>query len=98
MAEKPKKIVIYNTSTMLECNFNLPENAYVEHFEGWVCVYENNWQSRGSPPIFKYKPTEFEAVMISDQSEDDQLIAKIRTLSKDEMNTLRNIMDSTGLL
>lgn len=98
MAEKQKKIVIYNTDTMLESNFNLPENAYVEHFEGWVCVYENSWQSRGSPPIFKYKPRDAEAVMIADCSEDELLVQKIKTLSKDEMNTLRNIMDSTGLL
>jgi hypothetical protein len=98
MTDKQKKIVIFNTTTHDNSNFILPEGAYVEHFEGWVLVFENSWQSRGNPPIFKYKTSEKDAVIVSYVSEDEELVEKIKKLDKAGMDMLRNMMGSADLL
>lgn len=96
MAERQKKIVIETTHS--ERSAVLPEGAFVQFVGSYIVAYSSSWE-RGSP-IFQFKCEEVDPPMISivDISEDEEIIEKVKKLSKDEMNTLRNMMDSTGLL
>lgn len=96
MAEKQKKIVIETAHTQRSAV--LPEGAFIQYVGNYIVAYPSTWER--STPIFQFKCEEVDPPMISivDISEDEELIEKIKKLSKDEMNTLRNIMDSTGLL
>lgn len=98
MAEKQKKIVIETAHT--KRSVVLPEGASVRFIGNHVVAFPTSWGTEGMTPIFQFKCEEVDPPMVSvvDISEDEELIEKIKTLSKDEMNTLRNIMDSTGLL
>ena len=95
MAEKQKKIVITRAGWVR--TFVLPANAYIQHFNEYLAAWPSSWRSEGAP-IFQVELEMGDMFQIEDISEDEELIEKIKTLSKDEMNTLRNIMDSTGLL
>ena len=96
MAEKQKKIVIETTHSKRSAV--LPEGAFVQYVGNYIVAYPNSWER--STPIFQFKCEDVDPPMISvvDISEDEEIIEKVKKLSKDEMNTLRNIMDSTGLL
>ena len=97
MAEKQKKIVI-DTAHGGKRSVVLPEGAFVQFVGSYIVAYINTWDR--ASPIFQFKCEEVDPPMISivDISEDEEIIEKVKKLSKDEMNTLRNIMDSTGLL
>jgi len=96
MAEKQKKIVIETTHS--KRSVVLPGDAFVQYVGNYIVAYPNTWER--STPIFQFKCEDIDPPMISivDISEDEEIVEKVKKLSKDEMNTLRNIMDSTGLL
>lgn len=97
MAEKQKKIVIETTHGGKR-SVVLPEGAHIQFIGNYVVAYPSSWKT--DTPIFQFRMEDVDPPMISivDISEDEELIEKVKKLSKDEMNTLRNIMDSTGLL
>ena len=96
MAEKQKKITI-TTDSSYKRTAVLPEGAYVQVTGNYLIAYTSSWRS-SEPPIFQVDLSPGDMYQIEDLSEDEEIIEKVKKLSKDEMNTLRNIMDSTGLL
>ena len=100
MAEKRQKIVVHNSKTG-GMTFNLPEYGVVEHYEGTWLVFISRYGNGGQfkdTPVFKYKPTDEDVVFVSDLSEDEELVEKIKKLDKAGMDMLRNMMDSADLL
>lgn len=96
MAEKQKKIVIETTHS--KRSVVLPEGAHIQFIGNYVVAYPSSWKT--DTPIFQFRCEDVDPPMISivEITEDEELVEKVKKLSKDEMNTLRNIMDSTGLL
>lgn len=96
MAEKQKKIIIETAHSQRSAV--LPVGAFVQFVGNYIVAYGSNWERVA--PIFQFKCEDEDPPMISivDISEDEEIVEKVKKLSKDEMNTLRNIMDSTGLL
>lgn len=96
MAEKQKKITVTSDSSYKR-SFVLPEGAYLQSVGEYIIAYPSSWRS-SEPPLFQVQLTVGDMYSVEDLSEDEELLEKIKKLSKDEMNTLRNIMGSTGLL
>jgi len=98
MAEKQKKIVV-DFPHSVKREVVLPEGAYIQFIGEYTVAYPSSWKT--DTPIFQMKIPEASGpviINIVDVSVDDALVERIKGMTESEFSTLRNIMESAGLL